>query len=32
MLFFSYHSVLRMADAIEHEKSVMHDDFTLSLL
>ena len=30
MLFFSYHSVLRMADTIEHEESVMHHDSTLS--
>ena len=30
MLFFSYHSVLRMADAIEHEESLVHHDSTLS--
>ena len=30
MLFFSSHSVLRMADTIEHEGSVMHRDSTLS--
>ena len=30
MLFFSYHSILRMADTIEHEESIMHHDSTLS--
>ena len=30
MLFFSYHTVLRMADAIEHEESVTHHDPRLS--
>ena len=30
MLFFSYHSVVRMADVIEHEESVMHHDPTLT--
>ena len=30
MLFFSYHIILTMADAIEHEVSVMHHDPRLS--
>ena len=30
MLFFSYFTVLRMADAIEYEESVVPHDSTLS--